>query len=97
MVFATRTKPAGNKYQKRLGAKKPKKIELAENAEFTLSAQDAATYRALAARCNYIAQDRPDISYASKELCRELSEPNQSSVKKLTRLVRYLAGMPRLV
>ena len=98
MVFATRTKPVKtNKYQKRLGAKKAKKLELAANSEFTLSPQDATTYRALAARCNYLAQDRPDISYASKELCREFSVPNLSSFKKLKRLVRYLAGMPRLV
>ena len=27
-------------------------------------------YRAIAARCNYIAADRPDIQFASKELCR---------------------------
>ena len=54
-------------------------------------------YRALAARCNYLSQDRPDVAYSSKELCKEFSVPTQSSFKKLKRLVRYLAGMPRLV
>ena len=98
MIFAARTKPVKNgKYQKRVGAKKAKKLELAANSDFNLTPQDATTYRALAARCNYLAQDRPDISYASKELCREFSIPNLSSFKKLKRLVRYLAGMPRLV
>ena len=97
-LFATRTKPLNqNKYQKRMGAKKAKRLELDKNSEFTLSPADATTYRALAARCNYLSQDRPDISFASKELCRELSIPNLSSFKKLKRLVRYLSGLPRLV
>ena len=54
-------------------------------------------YRALAARCNYLSQDRPDIAFSSKELCREFSVPNKSSFQKLKRLARYLAGLPRLV
>ena len=53
-------------------------------------------YRALSARCNYLSQDRPDISFASKELCREFVVPTVNSFKKLKRLARYLAGMPRL-
>ena len=98
MIYATRTKPVkSNKFAKRIGAKTAKKIELEKNAAFTLSPQDATTYRALAARCNYLAQDRADLSYASKELCREFNIPNLESFKKLKRLVRYLAGLPRLV
>ena len=47
------TKPVkSNKYQKRVGAKTAKKLELAENSEFELSPADATTYRALAARCS---------------------------------------------
>ena len=91
------TKPVkSNKYQKRVGAKTAKKLELAENSEFELSPADATTYRALAARCNYLSQDRPDISFSSKELCREFSVPNKMSFQKLKRLARYLSGMPRL-
>ena len=98
LICANRTKPANsNKYAKRVGAKQAKKLELSENAEFVLSPKDATTYRALAARCNYLAQDRADISYASKELCREFSIPNVASFKKLKRLARYLAGLPRLI
>ena len=95
---APRTKPTNtNKFKKRLGAKKAKKLELAENADFTLSPDDATLYRALSARCNYLAQDRPDIAYSSKELCREFSVPNVNTYGKLKRLARYLCGMPRLV
>ena len=97
-VFAARTKPAdSNKYKKRLGAKTAKKLELSENSAFELSPADATMYRALAARCNYLSQDRPDIAFSSKELCREFSVPNKSSFQKLKRLARYLAGLPRLV
>ena len=98
MIFATRTKPVkSGKYQKRMGAKKATKLELGANSEFILSPTDATVYRALSARCNYLAQDRPYLSHSSKELCREFSIPNMSSFKKLKRLVRYLAGMPRIV
>ena len=97
-VFANRTKPEkNNKYQKRVGAKTAKKLELAENSAFELSPADATMYRALAARCNYLSQDRPDIAFSSKELCREFSVPNKMSFQKLKRLARYLCGMPRLV
>ena len=95
-VFATRTKPLKKQGQKRVGAKKAKKLEISEDSSYQLSPADATIYRALAARCNYLAQDRPDIAFSSKELCREFSVPTQSSFKKLKRLCRYLAGMPRL-
>ena len=97
-IFAARTKPVKpNKFQKRVGAKTAKKLELAENAAFELEPADATTYRALAARCNYLSQDRPDIAFSSKELCREFSVPNRMSFQKLKRLARYLNGLPRLV
>ena len=54
-------------------------------------------YRALSARCNYLAQDRCDIAFAAKELCREFAIPNKASYGRLKRLVRYLVGLPRLV
>ena len=97
-IFAARTKPVQqNKFQKRVGAKQAKKLEIAENAAFELSPEDATMYRALAARCNNLSQDRPDIAYSSKELCREFSVPNKTSFQKLKRLTRYLNGLPRLV
>ena len=52
-------------------------------------------YRALVARANYLAQDRPDIQYAVKELCRKMSSPDSKSWMRLKRLGRYLVGEPR--
>ena len=97
-MAATRTKPATtNKYAKRVGAKKTSRLELHDRDKYTLSSQDATMYRALAARCNYLEQDRPDLAFGSEELCREISVPNLNSFKKLKRLVRYSCGLPRLV
>jgi hypothetical protein len=62
-----------------------------------LSPQDATRYRALAARANYLSQDRPDISFACKEICREMSKPTQAGMDKIRRLARYLKGQPRIV
>ena len=66
LTCATRTTPVAIKhYKKIMGAKTAKKIELATNSDFTLSAVDATMYRALSARCSYLAKDRPDLAYSS--------------------------------
>ena len=44
-----------------------------------------------------LSQDKADIAYAAKGLCREFSVPNKKSFEKLKRMVRYLAGRPRLI
>ena len=46
-----------------------------EADEQPLPADLASLYRAITARANYIAQDRSDIQYAVKELCRRMSAP----------------------
>ena len=62
-----------------------------------LPQSEATLFRALSAMANYLAQDRPDVAFSTKELCREFAVPNQSSYLKLKRVVRYLLGLPRLV
>ena len=71
MAALPRTKPAqSNKYAvKRQGAKAVKKMEKVSDT-YLLSPEDATMFRALSARGNYLAQDRPDINFATKELCR---------------------------
>ena len=97
-VLGVRTPPENKiKYKKRQGAKATKKLEQLESVGHELNSREATSFRALAARCNYLAQDRADIAYSAKELCREFAVPNKRSYEKLKRLVRYLAGQPRLV
>ena len=61
-----------------------------------LSPSDATKYRALAARANVLAQDRADLAFTCKELCRHVAHPTTSSLAKLVHLVRYLVRCPRL-
>ena len=61
-----------------------------------LDPEEATCFRALSARCNYLAQDRPDVAFAAKELCREFSQPTRKSYERLKRVGRDLAGHKRL-
>ena len=97
-VCATRTPPAKKgKGGARAGAKTVKKMEQLQSVGHELSPEEATMYRALSARANYLAQDRTDIAFSCKELCREFAVPNKNSYLKLKRVIRYLVGLPRLV
>ena len=70
--------------------------QLEEDDDNELNEQEASSFRALAARANYLAQDRPDIQYATESLCRDLSSPKERSWQILKLLGRYLQDKPRL-
>ena len=67
------------------------------NTSDVLSKTQKTTFRALSARANYLALDRPDIAYSAKELCRAFANPTTRDVERLKRLVRYLVHSPRIV
>ena len=62
-----------------------------------LTGEEATRYRAITARLNYLAVDRPDIQYAVKEAARSMATPQKAHWSKLTRIGRYLVGKPRLI
>ena len=62
-----------------------------------LNPERLRSYRALAARANYLSLDRPDIAFAAKECCRRMTNATDVDWKALVRIARYLAGRPRLV
>ena len=62
-----------------------------------LSSSSHTAFRALAARANYLAQDRPDLQFAAKEVCRFMSSPTETSEAALKRMGRYLLGHMRCV
>ena len=66
-----------------------------EEVEEELSSEQSTAYRASVARANYLTQDRSDIQYATKELCRKMSSPNSEDWNKLKRLARYLVDKLR--
>ena len=57
----------------------------------------AAKFRQLIARCNFLCQDRPDIIYAVKEAARGMATPRHADWEKLARIAKYLKGRPRYV
>ena len=54
-------------------------------------------YRSAVARCNYLAADRLEIAFTTKELCRAMSNPTEADARAVARLCRFLKGMPRVV
>ena len=60
-----------------------------------MNSHSATRYRRAAARVNYLAQDRPDLSFAAKEVSRGMANPDQLDERRLKRVLRYLRGTPR--
>ena len=72
-------------------------MERLASTGYELAPEEATMFRALAALADFLAQDRPEVAFATKEPSRELSVPNRNSFSRLKRLVRYLVGSPRIV
>ena len=73
-------------------------VAIAEEDESPLlSAAEAKLFRSVAARCNYLVQDRVDIQYPCKECSRRMANPRQGDWAALKRIGRYLKGSQRLI
>ena len=57
-----------------------------------LSTDEHKVYRTAVGKLLWLALIRPDMSYATKELSRDLTAPTNQSLLKLKHLLRYLAG-----
>ena len=68
-----------------------------EEEEKPLAGMAVRQFRSGAARANYLAQDRADLSFAAKELCRRMSGPTEADWTALLRIVRYLKAEPRVI
>ena len=58
------------------------------------SGPDATRYPRAAARINYIAQDRPDLSFASKVAAIRMGSPDEEDEEIIKGIIRYLQGRP---
>ena len=67
-----------------------------ENDSDLLDIDEARRYRAVAATLNYLALDRSDINYATKEICRSMSKTRKSGWANVKRLARYLVCPPEI-
>jgi hypothetical protein len=65
-----------------------------EDESELLVGKEITRFRALAARGNYLGQDRCDIQYATKEISRKMAKPTQRSMLQVKRLARYLLEVP---
>ena len=68
------------------------RTELVEDDDSEVEEDEATAFRAVAARVNFLAQDRPDLQFAAKEACRSMSCPTRNSWASLKRLARYLVS-----
>ena len=62
-----------------------------------LGKANASEYRGIAARIYYLAADRPDLQYATKVVCREMSTPTSGSWRHLVHIGRNLLDRPRMI
>ena len=62
-----------------------------------LDGPSSTLYRAICARINFLALDRPDLLYSAKECSRSMSSPTRADWRKLKRIGRYLLHHPRAV
>jgi hypothetical protein len=67
------------------------------DSDAPLEASKCTPYRAVVARANYLASDRPELQFAGKEVCRWMSAPTDLSLVALKRLGRFLKEHKRLV
>ena len=56
-----------------------------EEADRVLTEVEAGWFRGASARANYLAQDRFDLAFAAKELCRRMAVPRKSDLVALRR------------
>ena len=62
-----------------------------------LDAERRQTYRSAAMRLAYLAQDRPEVAFAAKEIARCMSAPDETAWTALKRAVRFCLGTPRVI
>ena len=75
----------------------PGGVDIGPDGSPYIGRNEVRDYRSAVARCNYLAADRFEIAFTTKELCRSMAKPTVLDVKAVTRLIRFLKGLPRMV
>ena len=83
--------------ERRLSGKLEGKFDDDDDSGHTLSADEVTRCRRTAARLNFLAQDRMDIAFATKEATRRMPSPTKDDWNNLVRIGRYLVRYPRVV
>ena len=66
-----------------------------DNDSQALTGGDITRYRAHVAPISYLSQDRPDLKFASMQVCCAMAKPSLRDMERVKRIGRYLAGKPR--
>ena len=56
---------------------------------------EVTRYGAVVARVSYQSQYRPDLKFASMQVCRAMASPSVRDMERVNRIGRYFAGKPR--
>jgi hypothetical protein len=72
-------------------------MEETDDGEDMAEWQTDTLYRALAARINYMALDRPDLQYSSKGISQFMSSPCRLGWRRLKRLGKYLINNGHMI
>ena len=65
--------------------------------EVELVGEERRRFRSMAARLNYVGQDRSDVQYATRGVCAEMARPTEGGRKKVKRVIRYMLGVEKVV
>ena len=75
----------------------PREIDDIKISGESMDAKDATVFRRSAARINFMAQDRPDLSVTSRKLSQFMSDPKLGCDAFIKRVIRYLKSHPRCI
>ena len=90
------------RYIEKIGLQQGKAVETPgvkhddkEVEDVAMTDKETTEYRGLVALLNFMAQDRPDLAFASKEASKSMSSPMKNDMMALKRVGRYLQKYPR--
>ena len=71
--------------------------ETTREANGFLKGCEAAAYRGVADRLNYLALDKPNVQFAAKEIAKHMANPANLDFIKVKPIAKYLISAPRYV
>ena len=74
---------------------RPQMADDDDNDKQALTGGDITRHRALVARISFLSQDRPDLKFASMQVCCAVAKPSVRDMERVKRIGRHLAGKPR--
>ena len=75
---------------------RPQMADDDDNDSHALTGGNITRYGALAARISYLSQDRPDLKFASMQVCCAMAKPATRDMERVKRIGRYFVGESRV-